>query len=118
METVSDVIEDVDDGKDEDEDIDADEESEASEPPDEIPNVEWWDQVLLVSGSYDDVTEEGPNIKPNKITIYIQHPVPIEPPSEAPPPPPQPLKLTKKVRAQLTTAKFWELYSISCDAHC
>lgn len=98
METTNDAIEDVEDGKDQDDEMHDEEESDASDPPEDIPNVEWWDQVLLVSGSYDVVTDEGPSIKPNKITIYIQHPVPIEPPSEALPPPPQPLKLTKKVR--------------------
>ncbi len=31
--------------------------------------------------------------------MQVQHPVPIEPPAEAPEPAPRPLMLTKKVRA-------------------
>ena len=46
------------------------------------------------------------------ITVYVEHPVPMEPPSEAPPPPPQPLKLTKqeqrKLRTQRRTAREQE----------
>lgn len=44
-----------------------------------------------------------------QITHYVQHPVPLEPPAEAPPPPPQPLKLTKaelkKLRTQRRSAR-------------
>lgn len=36
-------------------------------------------------------------LKAEAITNLVQHPVLIEPPAEAPPPPPQPLKLTKRV---------------------
>ena len=31
-------------------------------------------------------------IRRGKITLYLEHPIPIEPPAEAPPPPPQPLE--------------------------
>ena len=31
-----------------------------------------------------------------RLKIYVEHPVPVEPPAESAPPPPQPLKLTKK----------------------
>ncbi len=44
-----------------------------------------------------------------QITLYVEHPVPIQPPAEAPPPPPQPLKLTarevKKLRTQRRLAR-------------
>ncbi|XP_010497764.1 PREDICTED: U4/U6 small nuclear ribonucleoprotein Prp3-like, partial [Camelina sativa] len=36
---------------------------------------------------------------------YIEHPRPIEPPAEAAPPPPQPLKLTKKEQKKLRTQR-------------
>ena len=41
----------------------------------------------------------------SQLTIYIEHPVPIEPPAEAIPPPPQPLKLTKKELKKLRTQR-------------
>lgn len=40
-----------------------------------------------------------------KITIYVEHPRPIEPPAEPAPPPPQPLKLTKKEQKKLRTQR-------------
>ncbi len=40
-----------------------------------------------------------------QITIYVEHPVPIEPPAEEAPPPPQPLKLTKKELKKLRTQR-------------
>lgn len=74
------------------------------EPP--PPAVEWWDKNLLATGSYEaDVQDDKVAIKPNKLTIYVEHPIPIEPPSEAPPPPPQPLKLTKKELKKLRTQR-------------
>ncbi|KAJ7950876.1 U4/U6 small nuclear ribonucleoprotein Prp3 [Quillaja saponaria] len=60
-----------------------------------IPEIEWWDVPLLVSHK----------IKMEKITIYLEHPRPIEPPAEAPPPPPQPLMLTKKEMKKLRTQR-------------
>lgn len=39
-------------------------------------------------------------LREGRITFYVEHPVLIEPPAEAPPPPPQPLKLTKRVRVE------------------
>lgn len=75
------------------------------------PDVEWWDRRLLATGSYDaDVTvsESGQaavQLKPNKITLLVEHPVPIEPPAEAPAPPPQPLKLTKRELKKLRTQR-------------
>eukprot|EP00798_Chlamydomonas_sp_ICE-L_P006696 gene6696-3366_t len=84
------------------------------EPPQPVPDVEWWDRHLLATGSYEEdigLGEDGEpkdglvSIKETKITIYIEHPVPIEPPAEAPPPPPQPLKLTKKELKKLRTQR-------------
>ncbi|KAJ7527443.1 hypothetical protein O6H91_16G054600 [Diphasiastrum complanatum] len=70
-----------------------------------IPDVEWWDAVLLPSGSYKDVTEGELKVRMEKLTIYVEHPVPIEPPAEPLPPPPQPLKLTKKEQKKLRTQR-------------
>lgn len=74
-------------------------------PKDPIPDVEWWDMVLLPSGSYTDVTEGDLKVKMEKLTIYVEHPQPIEPPAEPLPPPPQPLKLTKKEQKKLRTQR-------------
>ncbi|KAK1322420.1 hypothetical protein QJS10_CPA03g00613 [Acorus calamus] len=70
---------------------------------DPIPEVEWWDLPLLTSGSYGDGTEDKLNM--DKINIYVEHPLPIEPPAEPAPPPPQPLKLTKKEQKKLRTQR-------------
>ncbi|KAL3521009.1 hypothetical protein ACH5RR_019158 [Cinchona calisaya] len=73
-----------------------------------IPEVEWWDVPLLQSGSYSDITDgdlPAVRLKMDKITIYVEHPRPIEPPAEPTPPPPQPLKLTKKEQKKLRTQR-------------
>eukprot|EP00877_Chromochloris_zofingiensis_P011346 jgi/Chrzof1/6465/Cz18g12030.t1 len=113
---------------------------------DPIPDVEWWDRLLLVGGKYhstpsnggstktlddehvdggagdgddvgvskdhaaaeqDDMDTGEPNvqIRENKITHYVEHPIPLEPPAEAPPPLPQPLKLTKRELKKLRTQR-------------
>ncbi|MEW5305790.1 MAG: hypothetical protein WDW36_008308 [Sanguina aurantia] len=71
-----------------------------------VPEVEWWDKRLLLTGSYDaDVTEAGVAIHTERITDLVEHPIPLEPPAEAPPPPPQPLKLTKRELKKLRTQR-------------
>ena len=66
---------------------------------------------LLPDGaaSYESVLHGGSAPISAKITLYVEHPVPLPPPGEAPPPPPQPLKLTareqKKLRTQRRVAK-------------
>ncbi|XP_044508763.1 protein RDM16-like isoform X3 [Mangifera indica] len=77
-------------------------------PKDTIPEIEWWDMPLLLNGSYVDISNGGmveDKLKKEKITIYVEHPCPIEPPAEAAPPPPQPLKLTKKEQKKLRTQR-------------
>ncbi|XVE99441.1 hypothetical protein REPUB_Repub03eG0198000 [Reevesia pubescens] len=77
-------------------------------PKDPIPEIEWWDLPILVSGSYDDIADgvlTEDKLKKEKITIYVEHPRPIEPPAEPAPPPPQPLKLTKKEQKKLRTQR-------------
>ena len=64
------------------------------------------DAPLLQTGTYGDITDKAmDNIKLEKITIYVEHPRPIEPPAEPSPPPPQPLKLTKKEQKKLRTQR-------------
>eukprot|EP00899_Mesostigma_viride_P029595 jgi/Mesvir1/9820/Mv02981-RA.1 len=74
-------------------------------PKDPIPDVEWWDVALLASGTYDCLEGGTAGINVDKITHYVEHPVPIQPPAETPQPPPQPLKLTKKERKKLRTQR-------------
>ncbi|KAJ0440290.1 putative U4/U6 small nuclear ribonucleoprotein Prp3 [Helianthus annuus] len=77
-------------------------------PKDPIPDVEWWDVPLLESDTYGNITEGGlaeDILKKEKITLYVEHPRPIEPPAEPAPPPPQPLKLTQKERKKLRTQR-------------
>ncbi|KAD3640557.1 hypothetical protein R6Q59_003301 [Mikania micrantha] len=77
-------------------------------PKDPIPDVEWWDIPILGSGTYGNITEGGlaeDILKKEKITLYVEHPRPIEPPAEPAPPPPQPLKLTQKERKKLRTQR-------------
>ena len=69
----------------------------AEEPLELIPDVEWWDAGLLHDKSYELVDEEISNLREDKVTIYIEHPIPLEPPAEEPQPPPMPLPLIPKV---------------------
>ncbi|CAN6975670.1 unnamed protein product [Brassica rapa subsp. trilocularis] len=77
-------------------------------PKEIIPDVEWWDAAVLTNGVYgdiDDGTITDSDLKTEKLTHYIEHPRPIEPPAEAAPPPPQPLKLTKREQKKLRTQR-------------
>ncbi|KAM7271041.1 hypothetical protein ACFE04_030255 [Oxalis oulophora] len=77
-------------------------------PKEEIPDIEWWDVPLLLSGSYGDIMDTSvtdDRLHMDKFTIYVQHPRPIEPPAEPAPPPPQPLKLTKREQKKLRTQR-------------
>eukprot|EP00741_Cyanophora_paradoxa_P014673 tig00020816_g14151.t1 len=66
------------------------------------PEVEWWDEPVLAGGSYESVGEDGSvALNEANVTIYVQHPVPIEPPAEPPAPPIRPLMLTAKERKKL-----------------
>ncbi|KAK9065041.1 hypothetical protein SSX86_016424 [Deinandra increscens subsp. villosa] len=82
--------------------------SSKEKPKDPIPDVEWWDVQLLDSGTYGNIAQGGlaeDILKREKITIYVEHPRPIEPPAEPAPPPPQPLKLTQRERKKLRTQR-------------
>lgn len=71
------------------------------EPP---PEIEWWDEGLVNGDSYD-ALEDMSNWKidpPDSIiTLYIQHPVLIEPPQEKIIPAAKPMYLTKEEQAKL-----------------
>ena len=64
----------------------------------EVPEVEWWDAPLLAHGSYEHVGGR-PYLNEARITIFVEHPVPLEPPVEAPPPMPT-QQLTIQVEQQ------------------
>jgi U4/U6 small nuclear ribonucleoprotein PRP3 len=66
-----------------------------------VPDVEWWDARMLVDAKSYGGEQGAPVGAEDKITIYVEHPVPIEPPAEAPEPPPLPMFLTKKERKKL-----------------
>ncbi|KAF8650972.1 hypothetical protein HU200_063641 [Digitaria exilis] len=68
-----------------------------------IPDIEPWDAKILLSATYEDFTVDKLNM--DRITIYVEHPEPFDPPAEPAPPPPQPLKLTKKEQKKLRTQR-------------
>ena len=71
----------------------------------DVPEAEWWDAPLLAGASYDAVLRGEAALARDKISVYVEHPVPLLPPGEAPPPPPQPLKLTAKEQKKLCTQR-------------
>lgn len=68
------------------------------------PEIEWWDENLVTGSSYD-VMDDPSKLKidtPDSIiTIYIQHPVQIQPPQDKIIPAPKPMYLTSKEQAKL-----------------
>ena len=77
------------------------------EPP---PEIEWWDQGLTTNSSYDDIAHDQLCITTDGsiITIYIQHPIQLEPPQEKHIPLPKPLPLTAKEQAKKRRQKRME----------
>ena len=63
------------------------------------PAIEWWDEGLVNGDSYDAMCDPQ-NLKidteDSVITIYIQHPVLLEPPQEKIKPAPKPMYMTEK----------------------
>ncbi|KAK6503638.1 hypothetical protein TWF481_008644 [Arthrobotrys musiformis] len=92
------------------EDIDTDKMFLRDKPPD----VEWWDQGLCSNGTYDDVNSNSLKIdsQDSIITVYVQHPILLDPPMEKHIPPAKALPLTKKeqkkTRLQTRMAKLKE----------
>ena len=74
------------------------------------PEIEWWDQGLTTNSTYDDIATNNLRITTDDsiITIYIQHPIQLEPPQEKHIPPPKPLPLTAKEQAKKRRQKRME----------
>src|SRR5271170_4517331 len=53
----------------------------------EPPEIEWWDEDLLTNKTYDDIDEGALKLEGDetKITLYIQNPIPIPPPTTGAP---------------------------------
>ena len=68
------------------------------------PDIEWWDEGLVDGKDYGNI-EDPASLKIDTddtiITIYIQHPILLEPPQDKNIPPPKPMYLTKKEQAKL-----------------
>ena len=68
------------------------------------PDLEWWDEVIVNGTDYSNI-ESPTGLKVDTpdsvITVYIQHPVPLEPPQEKKMPAPKPMFLTPKEQAKL-----------------
>ena len=76
-------------------------------PKEPIPEVEWWDAGLLQNGASFEEDDAGEvRINESKLTIYVEHPVPLEPPAEEAQPPPMPLPLTQKVGLSCAAAIY------------
>lgn len=73
----------------------------------EVPGVEWWDARIIAEGrGYDDaVTTSAEAVRWDRVTHYVEHPVPVEPPAEGVAPPPQPLKMTQREMKKLRTQR-------------
>ena len=83
-----------------DEDLDT-EKAFLVQPP---PDIEWWDEGLVVGSDYDNISSpSGLKIDTEEsiVTLYIQHPVALEPPQEKNMPAPKPMFLTSKEQAKL-----------------
>eukprot|EP01060_Flectonema_neradi_P037692 TRINITY_DN7661_c1_g1_i1.p1 TRINITY_DN7661_c1_g1~~TRINITY_DN7661_c1_g1_i1.p1 ORF type:complete len:464 (+),score=92.69 TRINITY_DN7661_c1_g1_i1:61-1452(+) len=76
-----------------------------------VPEVEWWDALLLANKSYDDVKDAtSPDLSSwqiniSKITNLIEHPVPEFGPNTPKDLPPAELKHTKKERKKIRKAR-------------
>ena len=83
-----------------DEDLDAEKAFLVPAPPE----IEWWDEGLVVGTSYDAI-DDLQNLKIDTsdsiVTVYIQHPILIEPPQDKNMPAPKPMFLTSKEQAKL-----------------
>ncbi|RUS28423.1 small nuclear ribonucleo protein hPrp3, partial [Jimgerdemannia flammicorona] len=91
-------------------DLDVSDKSIKKDPP---PSIEWWDVPLLPNKTYEDLgtgaaqqrLESGDSL----VTLYVQHPVPIQPPADPGAPTPRPLMLTKSERKKLRRQRRLEL---------
>ena len=66
------------------------------------PDIEWWDEAFVDGKDYSNVPQSLNVTTPESIvTIYIQHPVAIEPPQDKQAPEPKPMYLTPKEQQKL-----------------
>ncbi|CAL1673952.1 unnamed protein product [Lasius platythorax] len=65
----------------------------------DVPNVEWWDSVILTSGYPNE--NEPTTIKSSAITNLVEHPAQMRPPTDPLKPIYMPVFLTKKERKKL-----------------
>ncbi|KAL2257551.1 hypothetical protein VTK26DRAFT_9494 [Humicola hyalothermophila] len=66
------------------------------------PELEWWDEALIDGKDYSNIPQSLKVTTPDSIvTIYIQHPVAIEPPQDKLAPEPKPMYLTPKEQQKL-----------------
>lgn len=68
---------------------------------DEIPDVEWWDSVILEEDSYYGVEKEDDVIKMSAINNLVEHPAQMKPPTDPLKPIYMPVFLTKDERKKL-----------------
>ncbi|KAK3304482.1 pre-mRNA processing factor 3-domain-containing protein [Chaetomium strumarium] len=66
------------------------------------PDLEWWDEGLIDGKDYSNIPHSIKLTTPDSIvTLYIQHPVAIEPPQDKLAPEPKPMYLTPKEQQKL-----------------
>lgn len=66
------------------------------------PDLEWWDEALIDGKDYSNIPQSLKVTTPDSIvTLYIQHPVAIEPPQDKLAPEPKPMYLTPKEQQKL-----------------
>ena len=83
-----------------DDDLDVEKKFVVEEPPE----VEWWDEGLIDGKSYnniDDVSKLKLDTPDSIVTIYIQHPVALEPPQDRQAGAAKPMFLTQKEQAKV-----------------
>lgn len=84
--------------------IDEDVETERNYLVEAPPEIEWWDEGLVDDKTYDCIEDPAKlkiDTQDSIITVYIQHPVLLEPPQEKNVPAPKPMFLTAKEQAKL-----------------
>ncbi|KAK3320825.1 pre-mRNA processing factor 3-domain-containing protein [Cercophora scortea] len=82
--------------------LDEDRDVEKSYALDAPPDLEWWDEALVDGKDYSNIPQSLKLTTPDSIiTLYIQHPVAIEPPQEKQAPEMKPMYLTPKEQQKL-----------------
>lgn len=82
--------------------LDEDRDVEKAFVVDAPPELEWWDEGLIDGKDYSNIPQSLKATTPDSIiTLYIQHPVAIEPPQDKLAPEPKPMYLTPKEQQKL-----------------